>query len=408
MENKLEIKKTISGKAAVLELYGRLDASWAGHLDDYVNTLVREGIYEVKLILDNVDYLSSAGIRILVMQYKNLDKIGGTFYLSSVSDSVRDVLEMVGLATLLIHETAVIKEEEVAKPEPGIAGYGYRFTNSELQNSDPMTVWVTGDPDKVKTASYQAADSQRIQFNGNKFALGLGAIGQDFEDCKNRYGEYIGLGEAIAYLPTDNASIPDYAVLSGRFVPAIESLFSIQVEGAFTEAITFESMGSEHSIQLNHIVSQLAKITGHNKFSMLMIAESQGLIGMSLRKSPVGNNLMLEFPAIRDSIYYTTEPIHNRMLTVSFGYFDSQPDKELQNALRPIAQGAKLHGHIHTAIFPYQPLRKDEISYENILLSLFGSSEVQDILHLLNDTREINGLGDSHFKNGTCWIGRIE
>ncbi|MCK5821265.1 MAG: STAS domain-containing protein [Bacteroidales bacterium] len=406
MENKLEIQKTISGKTARLELKGRLDANWAGHLDDYVNTLIREGIYEVKVILDNVDYLSSAGIRILVMQYKNLDKIGGSFYLSSVSDSVRNVLEMVGLADLLIHKTALVKE--APKHVPGIEGYGYRFINSELQNSDPMTVWVNGDPDKVKTASYQAADSQRINFDGQKFALGLGAIGKNFEDCKNRYGEFIGLGEAIAYLPTDNASIPDYAVMSGKFIPAIESLFSIQVEGAFSDAITFEPTESEQSIQLNHIVSQLAKITGHSKFAMLMIAESQGLIGMSLRKSPVNNKLMMEFPAIRDSIYYTTEPIHHRMLTVSFGYFDSDPDHELQKALRPIAAGARLQGHLHTAIFPYQPLRKDEISYENILLSLFGSSEVQDILHLLNDTREINGLGDSHFKNGTCWIGRIE
>ena len=407
MENILEIKKTISGKIARLELKGRLDANWSGHLDEYVNTLIREGIYEIKLLLDNVDYLSSAGIRILVMQFKNLDKIGGTFYLSSVSDSVRNVLEMVGLADLLIHETAT-KKEVAPKHEPGIEGHGFRFTHSELQKADPMKVWLTGDPEKVKTASYQAADNLRIQFDGQKFALGLGAIGQDFEDCKNRYGEYIGLGEAVAYLPTDNSHIPDYAVQSGQFVPAIESLFSIQVEGAFTEVIAFESLGSEQNIQLNHIVSKLSEISGQGKFALLMIAESQGLIGMSLRKSPVGGDPMLEFPAIRDNIFYTTEPIHPRMLTVSFGYFDSQPDQELEKILRPISPDASLLGHIHTAVFPYQPIRKDEKSYDNILLSLFSSSEVQDILHLLNDTREINGLGDSNFKNGTCWIGRIE
>jgi len=407
MDNKLEIKKTISGKTASLELKGRLDANWSGYLDDYVNTLIREGIYEIKLVLDNVEYLSSAGIRILVMQYKNLDKIGGTFYLSSVSDFVRNVLEMVGLADLLIHKTAV-KKEKIPKQKLGIEDYGFRFIHSRLQEANPMKIRVTGDPDKVKTASYQAEDSQRIQFEGDKFALGLGAIGQDFEDCKNRYGEYIGLGKAIAYLPTDNSHIPDYAVMSGKFVPAIESLFSIQAEGIFTEAISFESMGSEQSIQLNHIVSKLSGISNYDKFAMLMIAESQGLIGMSLRKPPVGGGSMLEFPAIRDNIYYTTEPVHPRMLTVSFGYFDSQPDNEMQKVLRPISEGAKLHGHTHTAVFPYQPLRKDESSYDNILLSLFGTSAAQDILHLLNDTREFNGLGDSHFINGTCWIGRIE
>lgn len=407
MDNKLEIQQTISGKTASLELKGRLDANWSGHLDDYVNTLIREGIYEVTLLMDEVDYLSSAGIQVLVKQYKNLDKIGGSFSISSASDSVKGVLEMVGMADMLIHKTPA-KKKAATKQKPGIEDHGFRFTHSNPKNPDSMKLIVRGDPDKVKTASYQAADNQRIQFDGNKYALGLGAIGQDFDDCKSRYGEYIGLGDIVAYLPSDNSRLPDYAVQSGRFIPSIESLFTILVEGTFTEEIVFESMESEHSIQLNHIISKISEITGHKSFAMMMIAESQGLIGMSLRRSPVGSGPMLEFPDIRDNIYYTTEPAHPRMLTVSFGYFDSQPDEEMQKVLRPISPESEIHGHVHTAVLPYKPLRKDESSYEKILKSLFGSSVIQDILHLLNDSREINGLGDSLFKNGICWIGKTK
>ena len=41
MENKLDIRKDPPGKEQRIYLEGRLDASWAGHLDDYLNGLVR-------------------------------------------------------------------------------------------------------------------------------------------------------------------------------------------------------------------------------------------------------------------------------------------------------------------------------------------------------------------------------
>ena len=77
MESKLDIQKTVSGKKSVLVISGRLDANSTGHLDDTINALIREGIYDVELDLGQVVYLSSLGIRVLVSQYKNLSKICG-------------------------------------------------------------------------------------------------------------------------------------------------------------------------------------------------------------------------------------------------------------------------------------------------------------------------------------------
>ena len=83
MDNKLDIRRDVSGTEQLIFLEGRLDANWAGHLDDYLNNLVREGSYRFKLNMSGVQYLSSAGIRILVNQYKNIKKLGGLFVLES-------------------------------------------------------------------------------------------------------------------------------------------------------------------------------------------------------------------------------------------------------------------------------------------------------------------------------------
>jgi len=39
--------------------------------------------------------------------------------------------------------------------------------------------------------------------------------------------------------------------------------------------------------------------------------------------------------------------------------------------------------------------------------TLFNEEQLQGILHLLNDHREINGTGESEFFRGACWIGPI-
>ena len=401
----MDIQKTVSGKKSVLVISGRLDANSSGHLDDTINSLIREGIYDVELDLGQVVYLSSLGIRVLVMQYKNLSKIGGSLNLTSMSDPVKEVLRMVGMADMFQR-----KQEKVTAPEPaapkGIVEEGFRF-EKETSGQGKMVLTVHGEPEVAGKSDYTSADNLVITGGRKTFALGLGAIGTGFDDCKSRYGEFLALGDAVTYMPADQSTIPDYALSSGKYIPEINALFAIRAEGEFGDRIIFEPAGGSLSITLHTLVDVLFRITGYKKFTLLMAAESDGLIGMRLRKSPVNDPTLLELPGLADNLFFTTEPAYSRMLTVSFGYFE-KGNPAPPKWLRSLNHGSDTAGHLHTAVFPYQPLRKTKPDYHEIIRSLFGDSEVHDILHLLNDTREINGLGDSRFKNGICWIGQIE
>ncbi len=405
MDNKLDIRKGPPGKEQRIFLEGRLDASWAGHLDDYLNSLVREGSYRLILNMAGVQYLSSSGIRILFSQYKKINKIGGIFVLEDLSDAVSEVLKMVGMISILTADEQAAAPAEEEKSHSIEIG-GYRFDNEMLSDS-AMTVQVTGNPDLSLTSGYSEADNVKIRFRANQYAVGIGAIGEGFDDCKSRYGEFLALGDALVYKPSDGSKVPDYTVKAGRLEPEINALNALQAEGSFSNLVSFDPAISGRAITLDDLTAGFAESTRLDKFVFLMIAESGGLVGVSLSAPPIGGTHLFDFPGIRENINFTTEPAYSRMLTVSFGIYARDPEEPLKSFLRPVKPGDRAHIHVHTAVFPFQALPKKEMSAGKLILHLFETSIVEDVLHLVNDSREIAGLGNSTFKQGVAWVGKF-
>jgi hypothetical protein len=196
-------------------------------------------------------------------------------------------------------------------------------------------------------------------------------------------------------------------VKTGRLEPEINALCSLQAEGVFSNRITFEPKELISSISLEDMATGFAQSTGLKQFVFLVIAESGGLVGMSLSVPPVDGKLLFDFPGIRENISFTTEPAYPRMLTVSLGFYDQNPEDTVKLFLRPVKPGSSTFIHTHTAVFPFQALPKNETSAGKLLLHLLESSIAQDVLHLIHDSREIAGLGDSTFKQGVAWIGKF-
>lgn len=405
MENKLEIRKDPPGKEQRVFLDGRLDANWAGHLDDYLDGLVREGAHRLVLNMSGVQYMSSAGIRTLVNQYKKLKKIGGLFLIESLSPEVSQVLEMVGMLQMFTEETPEIIIEEKEKSEYQEIGH-YKFENEVLSNG-VMSLGLTGNPALTQTSGFTEAENRKFKFKSNQYGLGIGAIGDGFEDCKSRYGEFLAVGDALVYKPSDGSKIPDYMVRTGKLEPEINALYSLNAEGNFANRIIFEPVAINSGITITELVTSLAVSSGQKQFLFLIIAESDGLVGASLNTPPVNGNPLFEFPAIRENIHFTTEPAYSKMLSISLGVYAVDPDEELKTFLRPEKSGSSSFIHAHTAVFPYQSLPKNEKSAVKLVRHLFESSYVLDVLHLINDSREIAGIGESTFKQGVAWIGKL-
>ena len=96
----IEIKK--NADELVLEITGRLDTITAPALDKTIN----ENLGEIKsLILDckNLEYISSAGLRVLLSTQKKLQQ-KGTMKLKNVHEEVMEIFEITGFIDILTIE----------------------------------------------------------------------------------------------------------------------------------------------------------------------------------------------------------------------------------------------------------------------------------------------------------------
>ncbi len=408
--NNLEINMTKGDNEIRLTCTGRLDANRAGYLNDYIDRLVREGHYFISLDLSAVEYLSSAGIRILVSQYKNLDAVNGGFFISKTSDNVRQVLNMVGIADMLSQsgkgKSVRLDEEDHNRLE----SHGFIFTRKSLNTAGITEVEFYGNPELTSKGAFVSEHSRTIQAGINNFSVGLGAIGTSFDECRNRFGEFIILGKNAAYLPGDGSRKPDYMVASGQLIVMLTELYGLHFTGNFSYLVRFDPVNISQTIGLSEFIEVLMQLTEYDRFAMVMIAESGGLIGTSLNASPVDGNELFAYPEIKETINFTTEPAHNKMLTVSAGYFSKNENGEGEGNkfLRSLKPGTSLLGHIHSSVFPFLPLKKTDIDLNETIDYIFDGTDMVDILHLINDTREITGQGESQFIKGSCWIVPVE
>ena len=93
----IEIKKMSA--ETVIELSGRLDTSTAPILDKTISEDISEN---TNLVLDlkGLEYISSAGLRVLLSAQKRMQK-NGSMKLKNVCEEVMDVFEMTGFADIL-------------------------------------------------------------------------------------------------------------------------------------------------------------------------------------------------------------------------------------------------------------------------------------------------------------------
>lgn len=97
----LEIELEEIEKVIILRLDGRLDAATAPLLARKIQTLIDDGHIQIALDFAQIDYLSSAGMRVLLSESRKLHAKQGTFLLFSLSSEVEEVLKMAGFDRIL-------------------------------------------------------------------------------------------------------------------------------------------------------------------------------------------------------------------------------------------------------------------------------------------------------------------
>ncbi len=98
----MTIQEIKDGENLTLQLEGRLDTTTAPDLEKVVNSDL-DDVKDLVLDMKDLQYVSSAGLRVLLSIQKKMDK-QGSFKLVHVCDEIKEVLEITGFTQFLTIE----------------------------------------------------------------------------------------------------------------------------------------------------------------------------------------------------------------------------------------------------------------------------------------------------------------
>lgn len=97
----MEIIKKVQGNATALALKGRLDTITCTQLANELGPIFDEG--PVNLVFDfaQLQYISSAGLRVLLMAQKRINALGTEMEIIGASETVREVFDITGFSAII-------------------------------------------------------------------------------------------------------------------------------------------------------------------------------------------------------------------------------------------------------------------------------------------------------------------
>lgn len=98
----MEIIKTLNGKELTIAVVGEINSVTAKELDDEISKCL-EGIESLIFEFKDLDYISSAGLRVLLVANKIMAK-QGKMVVRNPKENVMDIFDMTGFSNILDFE----------------------------------------------------------------------------------------------------------------------------------------------------------------------------------------------------------------------------------------------------------------------------------------------------------------
>jgi anti-anti-sigma factor len=100
----LEIIKNNQENTYELKLVGRLDTTTSPDLEKEIQTIYDGGADKIILDIEKLDYVSSAGLRVILGTQKKMNSIKGTLIIRHPKEMVTEVFEATGFCDILTIE----------------------------------------------------------------------------------------------------------------------------------------------------------------------------------------------------------------------------------------------------------------------------------------------------------------
>lgn len=96
----MEITEKKVGNCTIVGIDGRLDTTNYSVLEKKLMELIDAGEIRLLVNLSKMDYVSSSGLRILLMALKRITMAKGKFALCSLQDNIKEIFEISGFTNI--------------------------------------------------------------------------------------------------------------------------------------------------------------------------------------------------------------------------------------------------------------------------------------------------------------------
>ncbi|HNX04034.1 MAG TPA: STAS domain-containing protein, partial [Opitutales bacterium] len=384
----MNITQSVNNGILEMGLAGRLDAASSDFFFNAITSNIREGRQKIRVDASELEYLSSAGLRVLLRSHRELAAVGGSFAIVRASEFVVNTLSMSGFDSLLALET----ESEKGAGEPDSNGDGTRVWEADglrlelhvLDEDASMDAALCGGWKPWQSA--QAAMASQIELGRDCIALGIGCPGGDFDKVRDSFGDFLAAAGCSTWMPPGGTGTPDYLVQEGRFTPGMLTLSAIRATGDFSHLLRFQPSDTGARMTLPALATRILAVTRRTSAAFAALAEVDGLVGLSTTRSPgiVGpDDKPAAFPEVCDWLSFSGERVHEGALALLVGFIDASGGGLGAQALPPLPSKEGMHVHVHAAVFPFHPLANGKINMAESVAQLFAGAEPVALLHLV-------------------------
>jgi anti-anti-sigma factor len=101
MEKKMELNFSKTDNIDLIKISGRIDSITSGDLQTQLIAYLTNGAKRLAIDFSDVNYISSAGLRAILVIAKEIKKTDGGLVIYSMQNSIKDVFDMSGFSSII-------------------------------------------------------------------------------------------------------------------------------------------------------------------------------------------------------------------------------------------------------------------------------------------------------------------
>ncbi len=384
----------------VCRLSGRLDVLTAAQAQQILEDLVQAGQRDLVVDLAELSYVSSAGLRVLLLVQKLLRKVGGRIIIYRTPEMVRQVFAVSGF--LGMFELADGPDDLAAR----LAGQAVQPASRHLETDGvvmevverpgpPGRLRLHGRPEKLNRAEYAEYDMVCLPAGQGLFGVGLGCFGDGFAECRDFFGEALLLEGSLFYQPTvPRAGVEFVLNLQAQSGLDYKFLQAFTFRGPFQALVSFACPDGPQ--ELNRLIPALGQSLSCPVLGLVLLAESRGLYGMHLKRSPVSQNQpdqgreIFHPELFKEWMSFPLEATDPGAVVAGAGLMVGSRETAPAVLAPWLPSGSAFH--LHAAVFGKGPLGKRPEQLPAELRRVITEMEPAKAQHLLGRSRFSSGL----------------